>query len=129
MAQLTANRCGRIQAIVGPMFSGKTEELIRRLTREMFANKRVLVVKHCRDTRSAPDIITTHDKAGRLQMDLLTDTMGEVYEKAVGEGYDVVGIDEGHEARVDGRVLQKVHEATGLVGVLVAADRRGWCRM
>ena len=92
MAQLTANRCGRIQAIVGPMFSGKTEELIRRLTREMFANKKVLVVKHCRDTRSAPDIITTHDKAGRLQMDLLTDTMGEVYEKAVGEGYDVVGM-------------------------------------
>ena len=31
MAQLTANKCGRIQAIVGPMFSGKTEELIRRL--------------------------------------------------------------------------------------------------
>ena len=95
MAQLTANKCGRIQAIVGPMFSGKTEELIRRLTREMFANKKVLVVKHCRDTRSTPDTITTHDKAGKLQMDLLTDTMGEVYEKAVSEGYDVVGIDEG----------------------------------
>ena len=95
MAQLTANRCGRIQAIVGPMFSGKSEELIRRLTREMFANRKVLVVKHCRDTRSAPGNITTHDGTGRLQIDLLTDTMGEVYDKAVGEDYDVVGIDEG----------------------------------
>ena len=119
MAQLRANGFGQIQAIVGPMFSGKSEELIRRLVREMFANKKVLVVRHCRDTRTTPGNIATHDGSNALQVNLLTDTMAEVYETAVGEDYDVVGIDEGQF------FPQLAHHAEALAGhgklVIVAA--------
>ena len=43
--------CGWIEAICGPMFSGKSEELIRRLRRAVIARKRVQVFKPAIDNR------------------------------------------------------------------------------
>ena len=45
------NRRGRIEVICGSMFSGKTEELIRRLKRAKFAKQRVEIFKPAIDTR------------------------------------------------------------------------------
>lgn len=52
--------CGWIEAICGPMFSGKSEELIRRLRRACIARKRVQVFKPAIDTRYSVDEIVTH---------------------------------------------------------------------
>ena len=53
------NRRGRIEVVCGSMFSGKTEELIRRLKRANFARQRVEIFKPALDTRySEADVVT-----------------------------------------------------------------------
>ncbi len=55
----------RLEVITGPMFSGKTEELIRRLRRATFARKRILIARPSTDnrgTRSIFDLIKGDDK-------------------------------------------------------------------
>ena len=56
---------GWIEVICGPMFSGKSEELIRRLRRAMIARKRVEVFKPAIDNRYSEDEIVSH---GDLRM-------------------------------------------------------------
>jgi thymidine kinase len=56
---------GWIEVICGPMFSGKSEELIRRLRRAMIARKRVEVFKPAIDDRYSKDEIVSH---GDLRM-------------------------------------------------------------
>jgi len=51
---------GWIEVICGPMFSGKSEELIRRLRRAMIARKRVEVFKPAIDTRYSANEIVSH---------------------------------------------------------------------
>ena len=46
-----SHRPGRIEVVCGSMFSGKTEELIRRLKRAKFSNQRVEIFKPSLDTR------------------------------------------------------------------------------
>ena len=52
---------GSIEVICGSMFSGKTEELIRRIKRAELANKKIKVFKPCLDKRSQKDLIISHD--------------------------------------------------------------------
>lgn len=53
--------CGRIEVICGSMFSGKTEELIRRLKRARFAKQRVEIYKPSIDTRYSEEEVVSHD--------------------------------------------------------------------
>ncbi len=57
----SASRQGWIEVICGSMFSGKTEELIRRLKRAKFANQRVEIFKPKIDVRYAEDEVVSHD--------------------------------------------------------------------
>ena len=61
-------RRGRIEVICGSMFSGKTEELIRRLKRAKFAKQRVEIFKPAIDTRYSEADVVSHDRFpfGRL---------------------------------------------------------------
>ncbi|MDD2538005.1 MAG: thymidine kinase [Bacteroidales bacterium] len=52
---------GRIEVICGSMFSGKTEELIRRLKRARFANQRVEIFKPLVDVRYSQEEVVSHD--------------------------------------------------------------------
>ena len=52
---------GRIEVICGSMFSGKTEELIRRLKRARIARQRVVVFKPVIDVRYSVDDVVSHD--------------------------------------------------------------------
>ncbi len=54
---------GSIEIICGSMFSGKTEELIRRVRRAQIARQRVQVFKHALDDRYAAQAITSHNGA------------------------------------------------------------------
>ena len=51
---------GQIEVICGPMFSGKTEELIRRLKRAAIARRKVQVFKPRLDARYDPDAVVSH---------------------------------------------------------------------
>eukprot|EP00045_Choanoeca_perplexa_P016768 m.230707 g.230707 ORF g.230707 m.230707 type:complete len:250 (+) comp17354_c0_seq7:4666-5415(+) len=82
---------GAIHMIVGPMFSGKSTELLRRIKRQSVASKRCMIIKYSKDTRYGLEGVITHDKQ---QSTAKACTMlSEAREEA--EDFDVIGIDEG----------------------------------
>ena len=82
---------GHIEVICGPMFSGKTEELIRRLKRAAIARRKVQVFKPRLDTRYDPDAVVSHSQQRILST--VVASAREVLEKLV-QDVEVVGIDE-----------------------------------
>jgi len=82
---------GWIEVICGPMFSGKSEELIRRLRRAMIARKRVQVFKPIIDTRYAMDEIVSH---GDLRMKSEVVSSGSEILDRVDWRSEVIGVDE-----------------------------------
>ena len=87
---LTPKNSGWIEVICGPMFSGKTEELIRRLVRAQIAKQRVAIFKPNIDSRFAADYIVSHNqrKIKSIQVQQ-TNKILDFQNKA-----DVFGIDE-----------------------------------
>lgn len=81
---------GQLNLIIGPMFSGKTTELIRRYRRHKVAGRSCLFIKFDGDSRYEVEKVTTHDKitVDALKTDLLSKLDKEV------NSYDVVCIDE-----------------------------------
>ena len=57
----SAKKAGYIEVICGSMFSGKTEELIRRMKRAQFAKQKVEIYKPCIDVRYSEDEVVSHD--------------------------------------------------------------------
>ena len=55
-------RSGWIEVICGSMFSGKTEELIRRIKRAKIAHQKVLIFKPKKDIRYGEDVVVSHDE-------------------------------------------------------------------
>ena len=55
---------GHIELIIGPMFAGKSTELVRRMKRHEVAGNKCLRIKFAEDTRYSEDSIATHDKYG-----------------------------------------------------------------
>ena len=54
---------GSVELIIGPMFSGKSTELMRKVKRYTIAQKKCLVVNYAKDNRySTENVIATHDK-------------------------------------------------------------------
>jgi thymidine kinase len=51
---------GRVEVVVGPMFAGKTEELLRRVRRAQVAGRAVEVVSHALDVRRGAGRVSTH---------------------------------------------------------------------
>jgi len=54
-------KLGWIEVICGSMFSGKTEELIRRLKRAEFANQKIIIFKPITDIRYSQNKVVSHD--------------------------------------------------------------------
>src|SRR6202158_2769023 len=82
---------GWIEVIVGPMFSGKSEELIRRLRRAEIARQRVQIFKPLIDQRYAKNEIVSHSG-----LEIRSDNVGTATEvlHRVEPRTEVVGIDE-----------------------------------
>jgi thymidine kinase len=53
---------GRIELVMGPMFAGKSTELLRRIKRLEISGKKCLNIKYSNDNRYSADCISTHDK-------------------------------------------------------------------
>jgi thymidine kinase len=82
---------GVIEVVCGSMFSGKTEELIRRVRRAQIARQRVQVFKHALDDRYAVQAITSHNGA-RIEAVPVTGS-GEIM-AGIEPDADVVAVDE-----------------------------------
>jgi len=83
-------RRGRIEVICGSMFSGKTEELIRRLRRAQFARLRVEIFKPAIDTRYSEEDVVSHDSHALSSTPIDSSASILLFTSEV----DVVGIDE-----------------------------------
>jgi len=81
---------GWIEVICGSMFSGKTEELIRRLRRAQFARQKVEIFKPSIDVRYNEDMVVSHD-ANEIRS---TPVPAAANIPILADGCDVVGIDE-----------------------------------
>ena len=83
-------RRGRVEVVCGSMFSGKTEELIRRLRRAQFAKQRVEIFKPAIDVRYSEEDVVSHE--GNSIPSTPVDSSASILLMA--QESDVVGIDE-----------------------------------
>ena len=83
---------GKIDVIFGPMFSGKSTELQRKMKRYLIAEKKCLIINYAKDNRySNENVVSTHDKQTMKasKFNKLSDADDIV------ESYEIIGIDEG----------------------------------
>lgn len=85
-----AHRPGRIEVVCGSMFSGKTEELIRRMKRAKFAKQKVEIFKPSIDTRYSDEDVVSHDQNSIHSSPI--ESSGSLL--LLASDIDVVGIDE-----------------------------------
>jgi thymidine kinase len=88
--EMTKYEGGWIEVIVGCMFSGKSEELIRRIKRAIIANQKAIVFKPQIDNRYEIDKVVSHN--GISIKAVVVNNANEI--KGIAEDYDVIGIDE-----------------------------------
>ena len=84
------HRPGRIEVVCGSMFSGKTEELIRRMRRAQFARQRVEIFKPAIDVRYSEEDVVSHDQK-HIQSTPIDSSASILL---LANDIDVVGIDE-----------------------------------
>ncbi len=105
MVPIIQRHVGWIEVVCGCMFSGKSEELIRRLRRAQIARQKVAIFKPKIDNRYSEDHIVSHSE--QKIPSVMVESAGEILEKSLES--QVVGIDEAQffdEALVD--VCQKL---------------------
>lgn len=85
-----SHRPGRIEVVCGSMFSGKTEELIRRMKRAEFARQKVEIFKPAIDTRYSEEDVVSHDQHSIPSTPI--DSSSSIL--LLSSDIDVVGIDE-----------------------------------
>ncbi len=88
---MRTNKTGRIEVIAGCMFSGKSEELIRRLKRAQIARQKVQVFKPSIDTRYSEIEVVSHN--GEKITGIPVKDSAELY-SLIDKNADVIGIDE-----------------------------------
>jgi thymidine kinase len=89
--EISKLRTGSLIVITGSMFSGKTEELIRRVRRALYARRSAQVFKHAIDTRAGQTEIRSHNGVSHEALAVST---GEELLGKVEETTDVVAIEE-----------------------------------
>jgi thymidine kinase len=92
MDQQFSPRPGWLEVITGSMFSGKSEELIRRLRRAQIAKQKVQIFKPAIDDRYASDAIVSHSE---MKIPSVAVKTAAELESKVAKDTEVVGIDEG----------------------------------
>jgi len=85
-----ANNIGWIEVICGSMFSGKTEELLRRVKRAKLAKQKIKIFKPKQDVRYSKKKVTSHDNNSIKSKPI--DSPSKIL--IVAEKFDVIGIDE-----------------------------------
>jgi len=86
------NNCGKIELILGPMFSGKSTRLIETIRKYVYKNKKTIMIKFIGDQRyTKKSEVVTHDQIKYDSIDCknLTESFDLL------KDYDIIGIDEG----------------------------------
>ena len=83
---------GWIECICGSMFSGKSEELLRRIKRGVIAKQNVLLFKPSIDNRYDENKVSTHN--GNSYESVSIDSAEQIYDYVKDKKYDIIGIDE-----------------------------------
>ncbi len=90
---------GQLEVITGCMFSGKTEELLRRVERAKIAKRKVLLLKPEIDTRYSKKEVVTHYGRSypclRIPLDVTLETLRKILGFKLDEA-EVIGFDEAH---------------------------------
>lgn len=82
---------GWIEVICGSMFSGKSEELIRRIKRAQFAKQQIVVFKPEIDNRYSPKEVVSHNGTKVIAIPVASSAHIKEFDK---EGYSIIAIDE-----------------------------------
>jgi thymidine kinase len=116
-------RHGLLELVCGPMFSGKSEELIRRLRRAEIAGRKTLIVKPLIDDRYDVGHVVSH---GGTTMRAVTATSSAEVER-LATGYEAVGIDEVQffDSGIVDAVSTLVERGVRVVAAGLAQDFRG----
>jgi len=87
---------GVLEVITGPMFAGKTTELIKRVERQIFAKKKAALFKPSIDNRYSEDEVVAHNglRYEAFVIPTTRDGVRKIAEITRKEGYEVIGIDE-----------------------------------
>ncbi|MEV4891144.1 thymidine kinase [Nonomuraea sp. NPDC055795] len=110
-------RQGRVEVIAGPMFAGKSEELLRRVRRAVIAGRRVEVFTHRLDVRRGADRISSHAGAGHPARSAATAAEIEAEIEAMADpAADLVAVD---EAQFFGPDLAEVADRLAVRGAVV----------
>jgi thymidine kinase len=109
---LRGQRSGWIEVICGSMFSGKTEELIRRIKRAQFANQNIKIFKPTTDTRYDNVMVVSHDANSIPSVVISKST--DIYNLV--DSVNCIGIDEAQFFDDD---LPKVCERLAIKGIRV----------
>jgi thymidine kinase len=85
-----------ITLIIGPMFSGKTTELIRLIERERILDRKCLIIKFKNDNRYSLTKIVTHNSYSYDKCDILNiDSLDQLNIDDIIKNYKVIGVEEG----------------------------------
>ena len=90
-AKIHESRPGRLEVVTGGMFSGKSEELVRRLRRALIARQQIQVFKPVLDSRHGPEVLVTRDNR---TVDAYTVADSAELLRRVEAEVEVIGIDE-----------------------------------
>ncbi|WP_075618380.1 thymidine kinase [Paenisporosarcina indica] len=85
------SQSGWVEVICGSMFSGKSEELIRRVRRAQFAKQTIAVFKPRLDNRYSEEEVVSHNGSKVIAMPI--ESSKDIWEY-ISDEYDVIGIDE-----------------------------------
>jgi thymidine kinase len=88
--------CLTLEVIIGPMFSGKTSELIRLVEREVYAKRRAAIFKPSFDTRYSGKQVVSHNGLhyDAYLVSATPEGVGSIPDTVKSEKLDVIGIDE-----------------------------------
>ena len=90
-ARTQESRAGRLEVITGGMFSGKSEELVRRLRRALIARQKIQVFKPRADTRHHEEVLVTRDNR---ELAAFSVSSSKEMRQTLQSEIEVVGIDE-----------------------------------
>jgi thymidine kinase len=123
MIRLFPERGGWLEVVCGPMFCGKSEELIRRLRRAEIAGQRALIVKPRIDDRYDIGHVVSH--AGAKMRAVAVRRPEDI--PGIADGYDAVGIDEVQffAPSIVGVIEQLIAQGTRVVAAGLDQDFRG----
>jgi thymidine kinase len=111
---------GRVEVIAGPMFAGKTEELLRRARRASIAGRSVVIVSHALDTRAGGDRVASH--AGLDAPSRKVASASEIEAALGADAPQMLAIDEAHFFGPELVPVVAELAARGLVVVVAGLD-------